>query len=71
MGQVGNVQEFKKINELKSRMLEHFKGAITEEDFVVSMGTSADFEAAISEGGANQVRVGSTIFGARLYPNKN
>jgi pyridoxal phosphate enzyme (YggS family) len=35
----------------------------------LSMGMSGDFEAAI-ERGATSVRVGSTIFGARLYPNK-
>lgn len=35
-------------------------------DFL-SMGMSADFEAAIAEG-ANMVRVGSAIFGARNYP---
>jgi uncharacterized pyridoxal phosphate-containing UPF0001 family protein len=34
------------------------------------MGTSADYELAIQEGGSNQVRVGSTIFGVRDYPNK-
>ncbi|KAJ1396357.1 hypothetical protein B484DRAFT_458910 [Ochromonadaceae sp. CCMP2298] len=35
----------------------------------LSMGMSGDFEAAI-ERGATSVRVGSTIFGARLYPSK-
>ena len=38
---------------LKLRMLEEFSSKITEEDFIVSMGTSADYELAISEGGAN------------------
>ncbi|MEG0876192.1 MAG: YggS family pyridoxal phosphate-dependent enzyme [Oscillospiraceae bacterium] len=36
-------------------------------DFL-SMGMSGDFEEAIAEG-ANMVRVGSAIFGARTYPN--
>jgi PLP dependent protein len=37
-----------------------------EEDFVLSMGTSQDFEMAIEEG-ATSVRLGTTIFGARNY----
>ena len=37
-------------------------------DFL-SMGMSGDFEAAIAEG-SNMVRVGSAIFGARIYPQK-
>ena len=36
----------------------------------LSMGMSGDFEQAIQMGSGN-VRVGSTIFGAREYPNKN
>lgn len=35
----------------------------------LSMGMSGDFEEAIRRGSTN-VRVGSTIFGARNYPNK-
>lgn len=35
----------------------------------LSMGMSGDFEEAIRRGSTN-VRVGSTIFGARYYPNK-
>ncbi|CAB9513754.1 Pyridoxal phosphate homeostasis protein [Seminavis robusta] len=40
------------------------------ESLEVSMGMSGDFEAAI-ERGATNVRVGSTVFGARDYSNKN
>lgn len=36
----------------------------------LSMGMSGDYEAAI-ERGATSVRVGSTIFGARIYPQKD
>ena len=36
---------------------------------VLSMGMSDSFEAAIEEG-ATMVRVGSSIFGARIYPEK-
>lgn len=39
------------------------------EKFVLSMGTSLDFEMAIEEG-ATEVRLGSTIFGERNYPQK-
>eukprot|EP00927_Polykrikos_kofoidii_P082769 TRINITY_DN8313_c0_g1_i2.p1 TRINITY_DN8313_c0_g1~~TRINITY_DN8313_c0_g1_i2.p1 ORF type:complete len:287 (-),score=44.69 TRINITY_DN8313_c0_g1_i2:103-963(-) len=35
----------------------------------LSMGMSSDFETAIKEG-STSVRVGSSIFGARVYPNK-
>lgn len=35
----------------------------------LSMGMSGDFEEAIARG-ATSVRVGSTIFGPRLYPDK-
>ena len=41
----------------------------TEQDFELSMGTSADFEQAI-EHGATEVRLGTTIFGARDYSKK-
>lgn len=43
---------------------------IPEEQCELSMGMSADFEQAIEMGSTN-VRVGSTIFGAREYPKKN
>ena len=36
----------------------------------LSMGMSGDYEAAIARGATN-VRVGSTIFGARLYQKSN
>lgn len=36
----------------------------------LSMGMSGDFEEAIRKGSTN-VRVGSTIFGARFYPKKS
>ena len=40
------------------------------ESFIMSMGTSGDYEAAIQHG-ATEVRLGTTIFGARNYPNRN
>lgn len=42
---------------------------LKESDLELSMGMSGDFEAAIEMGSTN-VRVGSTIFGARVYPDK-
>ncbi|EFN58933.1 hypothetical protein CHLNCDRAFT_48564 [Chlorella variabilis] len=42
---------------------------LQEGDLELSMGMSGDFEAAIEMGSTN-VRVGSTIFGARQYPAK-
>lgn len=39
------------------------------DELELSMGMSGDYEAAIQRG-ATSVRVGSTIFGARLYPRK-
>ncbi|MGE4214683.1 MAG: YggS family pyridoxal phosphate-dependent enzyme [Anaerotignaceae bacterium] len=37
---------------------------------VLSMGMTGDYEVAVEEG-ATMVRVGTGVFGARLYPNKN
>ncbi|KAK9151634.1 hypothetical protein Syun_009943 [Stephania yunnanensis] len=42
---------------------------ITEDQCELSMGMSGDFEQAIEMGSTN-VRIGSTIFGAREYPKK-
>uniref|UniRef100_A0A0A9HQ57 Proline synthetase-like protein n=1 Tax=Arundo donax TaxID=35708 RepID=A0A0A9HQ57_ARUDO len=42
---------------------------IPTEQFELSMGMSGDFEQAIEMGSTN-VRIGSTIFGPREYPNK-
>ncbi|KAJ4768181.1 hypothetical protein LUZ62_078556 [Rhynchospora pubera] len=43
---------------------------MAEEECELSMGMSADFEQAIEMGSTN-VRIGSTIFGAREYPKKS
>lgn len=45
------------------------KCVLPKESIELSMGMSGDFEHAITVGSTN-VRVGSTIFGARSYPNK-
>lgn len=62
---------FKRLVECKSTLLSSLKSkninlGIPEEEFQLSMGMSGDFEAAIRNGSTN-VRVGSTIFGARNY----
>lgn len=43
--------------------------SVEPQSLQLSMGMSGDFEEAIRRGSTN-VRVGSTIFGARNYPNK-
>jgi hypothetical protein len=40
MGEIGNVDEFKSVHELKMQILEQYKEDITEEEFLLSMGTS-------------------------------
>lgn len=42
---------------------------VSAEELELSMGMSGDYEQAILRG-ATSVRVGSTIFGPRLYPSK-
>jgi pyridoxal phosphate enzyme (YggS family) len=42
---------------------------VLSETLELSMGMSSDYEEAIQKGATN-VRVGSTIFGERIYPNK-
>jgi uncharacterized pyridoxal phosphate-containing UPF0001 family protein len=56
--------------QLKQEILKDFPTlALTPETFILSMGTSADFEEAIVHG-ANEVRVGTILFGQRDYPAK-
>ncbi|KAK6185865.1 hypothetical protein SNE40_008008 [Patella caerulea] len=59
--------DFKKLLECRDKLCEDF--GLSREDIEISMGMSNDFEHAI-ELGSTSVRVGSTIFGARYYPNK-
>ena len=66
MGALNDVEGFKTMASLRESLLDESLG---REDFVLSMGTSADFEQAIIEG-ATEVRLGTTIFGARNYPAK-
>ena len=43
----------------------------TNDDSVMSMGQSKDFEKAIQIGDADQVRIGTAIFGSREGKKKN
>ena len=54
---------------LRDELIKSGKAELQEEEFVLSMGTSQDFEMAIEEG-ATSVRLGTTIFGARDYSDK-
>lgn len=58
---------FTKLVELRDRLAEYLK--VPTDTLEVSMGMSGDFEEAIAHG-STSVRIGSTIFGARLYPNR-
>ena len=46
-----------------------FPRALDSATFELSMGMSGDYACAM-ERGATELRIGSTIFGAREYPNK-
>ena len=70
MGELGNVKEFRAVHDLKLKMLEEFTEFKNPANFVISMGTSHDYEEAIIEGGSNEIRLGTTIFGARDYSKR-
>ena len=65
MGLLHDIEGFKMMNALKNDLLEI--SGLTEETFLLSMGTSADYEEAVLAG-STEVRLGTTIFGAREYP---
>ncbi|KAL5729898.1 hypothetical protein ACHQM5_002787 [Ranunculus cassubicifolius] len=60
-------ENFKTLSRCRTEVCQALE--IEEEQCELSMGMSADFELAIEMGSTN-VRVGSTIFGAREYPKK-
>ncbi|KAE9591477.1 hypothetical protein Lal_00038889 [Lupinus albus] len=60
-------ENFKMLSDCRSEVCKAIE--ISEEQCELSMGMSADFEQAIEMGSTN-VRIGSTIFGAREYPKK-
>jgi pyridoxal phosphate enzyme (YggS family) len=57
---------FELLKQCKAEILEAYKDKISAEKFELSMGMSGDYESAIQHGSTN-VRIGSTIFGARDY----
>ena len=63
MGKVGDIESFKLMQSLLESLRERFE-SLKDKELELSMGTSQDYELA-SQFGATQVRVGSTIFGAR------
>lgn len=67
MGEIGDVEEFRIIRRLKTKMLQEFTDFINEDHFIVSMGTIADYELAIIEGGSNQIRLPTALFELRNY----
>ena len=66
MGAVGDLEGFQVMKALRDTLV---TDNLPAEQFILSMGTSGDFEPAI-QNGATEVRLGSTIFGARNYPNR-
>jgi pyridoxal phosphate enzyme (YggS family) len=62
IGETGSLLDFTRLAEVRATVAHSLD--ISEAVFELSMGMSADFEAAIEHGSTN-VRVGSTIFGSR------
>ena len=72
MGKVADVEGFREMVRLKELLLPDLitrKLMKDSSDFELSMGTSQDYELAVKEG-ATEVRLGTTIFGARDYKSK-
>ena len=59
LGKLGDIEQFRKMYNFKLEICEEL--SIEKEKFVLSLGTSDDFESAILEG-SNEVRVGGLIF---------
>ena len=65
MGKLHDREGFREVVKLRDELLP--QSGLDVNQFILSMGTSQDFEAALEEG-ATEVRLGTTIFGARNYP---
>lgn len=61
--------DFEKLVWFRDELLKKMESLTNIENFELSMGMSHDYEIAIKYGSTN-VRVGSTIFGARNYANQ-
>jgi len=69
IGKLGDHEGFKMMHDLKTKICEKYD--ISQDDFELSLGTSADYEDAIKIGGATEVRIGTQIFGKRTDKNLN
>merc|ERR1719410_320209 len=67
IGAPGETSDFENLIESRKHITEQL--GLSENDLELSMGMSNDFEVAIQKGSTN-IRVGSTIFGARDYSKK-
>ena len=67
IGKMHDIEGFRAMHELKEKVIKDFN--LESDKFILSMGTSADYLDAITEG-SNEVRVGTTIFGERDYSKK-
>ena len=67
MGAIGDIEGFQQMASLRDSLI---SPELPLDKFIMSMGTSGDYETAISHG-ATEVRLGTTIFGARNYPARN
>jgi pyridoxal phosphate enzyme (YggS family) len=59
LGEIGNIEQFDKMYEIKMELCSKF--AVNPDEFILSLGTSDDFEEAIIHG-SNEVRIGGYIF---------
>lgn len=72
IGAPGDMTCFDRLVHVRERTMQFLQSQLPDrvlEPLQLSMGMSGDFEEAIARG-ATSVRVGSTIFGARIYPKK-
>jgi pyridoxal phosphate enzyme (YggS family) len=59
LGELGNLAQFEAMYQIKSKICEKFN--LNPEEFILSLGTSDDYEKAI-EYGSNEVRIGGLLF---------
>jgi pyridoxal phosphate enzyme (YggS family) len=59
LGELGNLAQFEAMYQIKSKICEKF--TLNPEEFILSLGTSDDYEKAI-EYGSNEVRIGGLLF---------
>eukprot|EP00761_Pharyngomonas_kirbyi_P009547 gb/GECH01009563.1/.p1 GENE.gb/GECH01009563.1/~~gb/GECH01009563.1/.p1 ORF type:complete len:235 (+),score=52.64 gb/GECH01009563.1/:1-705(+) len=67
IGRIGDSSDFMRLSQVRDQICRELK--IEADQIELSMGMSGDFEEAIASG-SHSVRVGSSIFGAREYKNK-